>query len=50
MRDWYQPCDVLGVPGEQTIDASSTLDDTATRIITDLTWTTGGALAHPIED
>jgi predicted kinase len=46
MRDWYQPCDLLGVPGEQVIGPSSTLDETATRIITDLTWTTGGAVAQ----
>jgi adenylate kinase family enzyme len=50
MREWYQPCDLLGVPGEQTIDAASTLDDTATRVIADLAWTTGGTAAHPIED
>ncbi len=50
MREWYQPCDVLGVPGEQIVDSTSTLDDTANRIITDLTWTTGGAIAHPVED
>ncbi|GAB2663586.1 kinase [Kribbella swartbergensis] len=50
MRDWYQPCDLLGVPGEQVVDSSSSLDDTVTRIITDLDWTAGGAIAHPIED
>jgi predicted kinase len=42
MRDWYQPSDLLGAEGEQVIDPSSTLDQTADRIITDLTWTTGG--------
>jgi hypothetical protein len=50
MRDWYQPCDLLGVPGEQVIDSSSSLDDTVNRIITDLDWTAGGAVAHAIED
>jgi predicted kinase len=50
MRAWYHPHDVLGVPGEQMIDSSSTLDDTASRIITDLSWTSGGAIAHPVED
>ena len=50
MRDWYQPCDLLGVPGEQVIDISSTLDESAGRIITDLAWTGGGAIAHPVED
>jgi predicted kinase len=50
MRDWYQPCDLLGVPGEQVIDASSTLDDTVERVVRDLTWTTGGSAANPIDD
>jgi ABC-type glutathione transport system ATPase component len=50
MRGWYQPCDLLGVPGERIITSSSTLNTTATRIITDLTWSTGGAIAHPVED
>ncbi|TDU89576.1 putative kinase [Kribbella voronezhensis] len=50
MRDWYQPCDLLGVPGEQVIDSSSTLDDTVERVIRDLTWTAGGSVAHPVED
>jgi predicted kinase len=50
MREWYQPCDLLGVPGEQIIDITSTLDDSTTRIINDLTWTTGGAVLHPVED
>ena len=43
MRGWYQPNDLLGVEDERIIDPSSTLDQTADRIITDLTWTTGGA-------
>jgi hypothetical protein len=50
MRDWYQPCDLLDVPGEQIIDVTSTLDDSANRIITDLGWTSGGAISHPVED
>ncbi|MFI6675824.1 AAA family ATPase [Kribbella sp. NPDC050470] len=50
LRDWYQPCDLLGVPGEQIIDSTSTLDDTTTRIITDLSWSSGGQIAHPLED
>ena len=50
MRQWYEPCDLLGVPGEQLIDESSSLDETAERIITDLTWTTGGTTPHPLED
>jgi hypothetical protein len=50
MRDWYQPCDLLGVPGEQVIDSSSSLDGTVNRIITDLDWTAGGAVTHAIED
>lgn len=50
MRDWYHPCDLLGVPGEQVIDISSTLTDTVDRVVRNLTWTTGGATAHPIED
>ena len=49
MRDWYQPSDLLGVPGEQIIEASSTLDDTVNRVVQDLTWTTGGTVAHPID-
>jgi adenylate kinase family enzyme len=50
MRGWYQPCDLLGVPGEQIIEATSTLDDSVERVIRDLTWTTGGTIADPIED
>jgi hypothetical protein len=50
MRQWYQPDDFLGVPAEKTIGASSTLEDTVTRIVTDLTWHTGGKVANPIED
>jgi predicted kinase len=46
MRDWYQPSDLLGAEGEQVIDPSSTLDQTTSRIITDLTWTTGGTAAR----
>jgi predicted kinase len=48
LREWYQPCDLLGVPGEHVIDTSSSLDETAARIIADLAWTTGGAVAHPL--
>ncbi|WP_433167279.1 AAA family ATPase [Kribbella sp. CA-247076] len=50
LREWYQPCDLLGVPDEHLIDSSSTLHDTTTRIITDLTWTKGGPVPHPVED
>jgi predicted kinase len=50
LREWSNACDLLGVPGEQVIDASSTLDQTAERIIGDLAWTTGGAIAHAIEE
>ena len=35
MRDWYQPRDLLGVPGEQVIDAASTLDDTVQQILSE---------------
>ncbi|TCC55233.1 kinase [Kribbella pittospori] len=49
MRDWYQPCDLLNVPGEQVIDPSSSLDETTGRIITDLAWTTGGRAANPLD-
>jgi predicted kinase len=50
MRDWYQPCDLLGVPGEQVIDSSSNLAGTVERVIGDLAWTTGGAIPDPIGD
>jgi len=50
MREWYQPCDLLGIPGEQVIDISSSLDETVERIVSDLAWTAGGAIAHPLED
>jgi hypothetical protein len=50
MREWYQPCDLLGVPGEQVIDQSSSLGETVERIIGDLAWTTGGAIAHALEE
>ncbi|TWD84341.1 AAA domain-containing protein [Kribbella amoyensis] len=50
MRGWYQPCDLLGVPGEQVIDETSTLDQSVDRIVKDLDWTTGGAIAHGIDD
>lgn len=49
MRQWYEPDDLLGVPGEQVIDEASTLDQTAERIIGDLAWTTGGEIAHSIQ-
>jgi hypothetical protein len=50
VRGWYQPCDLLDVPGEQVIDMSSSLDETVQRIIGDLAWVTGGAIAHALED
>jgi hypothetical protein len=50
MRQWYQACDLLGVPSEQVIDTSSSLDETVQRIIADLAWTTGGAIEHALED
>jgi predicted kinase len=50
MRGWYQPSDLLGVPGEQLIEATSTLDDSVERVIRDLDWTAGGTVADPIED
>ncbi|MDX6239088.1 MAG: hypothetical protein QOG10_3903 [Kribbellaceae bacterium] len=50
MREWYQACDLLGVPGEQVIDTSSSLDGIVERVIGDLAWTTGGAIAHALED
>ena len=50
MRDWYRDIDLLGVPGEQVIGIDSTLDQTVARILTDLDWTGGGAIAHPVED
>lgn len=49
MREWYQARDLLGVPGEQVIEPSSTLDETAARIIGDLTWTRGGTVADTHE-
>jgi predicted kinase len=49
MREWYTDRDLLGVPDERVIDPSSTLDDTVERIIAELGWTTGGAVANPIE-
>jgi gluconate kinase len=50
MRDWYRDVDLLGVPGEQVIGIDSTLDQTVDRILTDLTWSTGGAVNAPIAD
>lgn len=50
LREWYQACDLLGVPGEQVIDPSSSLDETAGRIIGDLAWTRGGAVADTHDD
>lgn len=50
LREWYQPVDLLGVPGEQVIDPSSTLDQTVRRIVDDLAWTGGGTTAHPLEE
>ncbi|GAA1603537.1 hypothetical protein GCM10009789_66950 [Kribbella sancticallisti] len=50
MKDWYHPCDVLDVPGEQVIDKSSSLDETVNRIIGELAWETGGSIAHSLED
>lgn len=48
IRSWYQPNDVLGVPGEELIEATSTLDQTVDRITKDLSWTTGGTTPSPI--
>jgi predicted kinase len=50
VRGWYQPCDLLDVPGEQVIDMFSSLHETVQRIIGDLAWVTGGAIAHALED
>ena len=50
LRDWYQPADFLGVPGEQTIGAASTLKETVDRIVTDLDWHSGGKVVNPVED
>jgi predicted kinase len=50
MREWYQAGDLLGVPGEQVIDTSSSLDETVKRIIGDLAWATGGVITHALED
>ena len=50
MRDWYHAADLLGVPGEQIIEESSSLDDTAKRVIDDLDWVAGGPIAHGIEN
>lgn len=49
LRSWYQPCDLLGVPGEQVIDPSSSLRQTVERVISELAWTTGGTTAHSLE-
>jgi hypothetical protein len=48
-RSWYQPRDVLGVPGEQIIEADSTVDQTVDRIVEDLAWTNGGTIPSAIE-
>ncbi|MFC9692206.1 AAA family ATPase [Kribbella sp. NPDC056951] len=48
MRDWYRTVDLLGVPGEQVIGVDSTLEQTVDRILTDLDWTSGGAINEPI--
>jgi hypothetical protein len=49
MRGWYRHRDLLGVPGEQLIPATSTLQDTTARILGDVfnhhTHTDGGD--HP---
>ncbi|MEV4349917.1 AAA family ATPase [Actinoplanes sp. NPDC049596] len=40
MREWYSPLDLLGVPGEQVIPETSTLEQTVTEILH------GSGLAH----
>jgi hypothetical protein len=50
MREWYQPDDFLGVPGEKTIGAASALEETVDRIVDDLDWRIGGNVARAIED
>jgi len=50
MREWYEDCDLLGVPGEQVIDKTSSLDETVERIIGDLAWVAGGEIAHALEE
>lgn len=44
MRGWYQPYDVLGVPGEHVFDETSTLDAAVERIRADLDWKQGADL------
>lgn len=39
MSEWYEECDLLGVPGEQVIEPESSLDETVERIIADLAST-----------
>ncbi|KAA5831798.1 kinase [Saccharopolyspora hirsuta] len=36
MREWYRPGDLLGLPGEQVIPASSALEETAARILAEV--------------
>ncbi|WP_328332176.1 AAA family ATPase [Kribbella sp. NBC_00382] len=50
LREWYQPADLLGVPGEQTIGAASTVEETVDRIVADLDWRSGGEVVSPVED
>lgn len=38
MSGWYRESDLLGTPAETIIGANDSLDDTVTRILTDLGW------------
>lgn len=38
MLDWYEECDLLGVPDERVIEPDSTLDETVERVIDEMGW------------
>jgi predicted kinase len=50
LRGWYAERDLLSFVDEQIVDRSSALDDTVTRIMADMTWRSGPAVAHPIDE
>ncbi len=49
MREWYSPRDLLRFATEAIIPESSSLQDTAQRIMTELNWTIGAPIAHTLD-
>lgn len=49
LREWYRTRDLLGYTAEEIIGETSTLDATASRIISDLGWVQGPPVPHTLD-